>query len=274
MSSTDRRDHNLEVAGRWVAQAVKDGAALVVLPEKWNLMADRAATVAAAEPLDGPSVAAARAWARTHQVAIIAGSFNEKHDGRTVRNTSVAISAAGDVAAVYRKIHLFDVEAGGRTYRESDEATAGDAVAVADLGPLRVGMSICYDLRFPELYRELSQSGVDGLVVPAAFTAATGPPHWEVLLRARAIENQAFVVAAGQVGEHPNGMRSHGHSMVVDAWGTVLAEAPDNAADGVVMADVDLDAQAAVRTRLPALAHRRIGQHGVGVDASGMGVLD
>lgn len=262
MSSRGDVGENLLAAEALVAEAASAGARLVVLPEKWNLVADRDATVAAGEPLDGPCVTAARGWARRHRVAIVAGSIGEVHDGRTVRNTCVAIDEAGGVAGVYRKIHLFDVEAGGRSYRESDEATAGEDVVVVALAGLRVGLSICYDLRFPEIYRALVDRGADTLVVPAAFTAATGPPHWEVLLRARAIENQCTVIAAGQAGAHDNGMRSHGHSMVIDAWGTVLAEAGGSRGAGVVVADVDRAAQADVRRRLPALDHRRVGAGG------------
>lgn len=260
MTSGADRDENIARAGELVERAVADGADLVVLPEKWNLMDDRAGTLAGAEDLDGPSLEAVRGWAVRLGVAIVAGSVNERHDGRTVRNASVAVDERGDVAGVYRKIHLFDVDAGGRVYRESDEATPGDFVVTATLAGIRVGMSICYDLRFPELYRALADRGADAVVVPAAFTAATGPPHWEVLLRARAIENQCAVIAAGQVGAHPHGVRTHGHSMIVDAWGVVRAEAATGAGPCVVVADVDLAEQRSVRERLPALRHRRLGR--------------
>lgn len=255
MCSGENVDANLATAERLVRHAADDGAQMVVLPEKWPLVADRQATVAAAQPLHGPIVVAVRGWARGFGVAIVAGSFGEAADGQRVHNTCVVADAHGEVVAVYRKMHLFDVEAGGRRYRESDEAVAGDRPVAADVAGLRVGVGICYDLRFPELFRAYADAGATCLVVPAAFTAATGPAHWEVLLRARAIENQCAVVASAQVGRHPNGMVSHGHSMVVDCWGSIQVCMPDG--EGVVVADVDLAAQRDVRRTLPALSHRR-----------------
>ncbi len=258
MRSVDDVAANIARAGDLVAEAARSGARLVVLPEKWNLVADRAATVAAGEPLDGPSLAAVAGWARTWGITVVAGTIAEAFDAVRVRNTCAVVGPGGTVDACYRKMHLFDVEAGGRTYRESDEAQAGDEVVVAPAEGLRLGLSVCYDLRFPELYRALVDAGADTLLVPAAFTAATGPPHWEVLLRARAIENQCAVIASGQVGRHPNGMESHGHSMIVDAWGAVLAAAAPDDGQCVVVADIDRAAQRDVRRRLPALEHRRL----------------
>ncbi len=247
---------NIATAGRLVARAHALGARLVVLPEKWPVMGPADAVRAAAEALDGPCVRAARRWAAELGVHIVAGSIPERTDGGDrVRNTSVAIDATGHVVGVYTKIHLFDVDVAGRRYRESDEAEPGDAVVAAGLGGLTVGMSVCYDLRFPELYRRLVADGADVLAVPSAFTAATGRDHWEPLLRARAIENQCHVLAADQVGVHPDGTRSHGRSMIVDPWGVVLAQAGDG--EGVAVADLDMDRQAEVRRTLPALVHRR-----------------
>lgn len=247
---------NRASAERLVRRAAALGATLVVLPEKWTVM-DRAARVReCAEALDGPSLTAARGWARALGVSLVAGSVPEATPGAgRVRNTSVAIDPEGAVVAVYRKIHLFDVDIAGRSYRESDEAVAGDAVVHADLAGLRIGMSVCYDLRFPELYRSLAVAGATALAVPSAFTAATGKDHWEPLLRARAIENQCFVLAANQVGTHGDGSRSHGRSMIVDPWGVVLAQVGDG--EGVAVADLALDRLAEVRRSLPALRHRR-----------------
>ena len=247
---------NRETAGRLVRRAATLGAQLVVLPERWNGVHDRAGTLAAAEDRDGPSLRAAAGWARELGLWLVAGSVGERlPDGRPPANTSVAFDPAGEVVAVYRKVHMFDVEVGGRAYRESDEASPGDALTWALLAGVPVGMSVCYDLRFPEVYRALTLAGARVLAVPSAFTAATGPDHWEVLLRARAIENQAFVLAADQVGRHATGARSHGRSMIIDPWGVVLAQAGDG--EGVALADLDLRAQDDVRTRLPALRHRR-----------------
>ncbi len=200
----------------------------------------------------------ARATARELGVELIAGSIVERVAGREkLANTSVHVGPDGELKAVYRKLHMFDVEVDGRRYRESDLEDAGEEI-VASTRPTdgsSLGMSICYDLRFPELYRILALRGARVFPLPAAFTLATTRDHWEALLRARAIENQAFFVAANQIGEHPGGNRSGGRSMIVDPWGVVLAQAPDT--EGHIVADLDLERQREVRERLPALANRR-----------------
>ena len=241
--------------------AVAEGADLVALPEKWNLLAPGEELAAGAEPLDGPSLSAARGWARELGVHLLAGSIAERGEGKSF-NTSVLIGPDGEDLATYRKIHMFDVEAGGVRYRESEHEEAGSEIvtaalggAVPDGGDLTVGLSVCYDLRFPELYRILAVRGAELLVVPSAFTLATGRDHWEVLLRARAIENQAFVLAPNQVGEAPPHYSSYGRSAIVDPWGVVLAMAPDE--ECFVAADLDLAAQERVRRSLPSLASRR-----------------
>lgn len=254
MTSTADRDRNIAAAGALVARAAGAGARLVVLPEKWPYI-HGPRTRDGAEGLDGPSVAAARSWAREHGIAILAGSVIEARDDGRAHNTSVLVGPDGAVAAVYRKLHMFDVDVGGVAYRESAATAPGDAIVVGEALGRRIGMSVCYDLRFPELYRRLVAEGAEVIVVPAAFTAATGKDHWEPLLRARAIENQAFVVAAGQSGTHDDGTVSHGRSMVVDPWGVVLAQAPDG--EGVAIADLDFARMAEIRERLPALRHRR-----------------
>jgi predicted amidohydrolase len=257
LNSTDDVERNLQTADRLVRDAAARGAQLVVLPEKWNMLASGEQMAAAAEPLDGPSLAWASEVAVELGIDLVAGSIVERVPGRTKSsNTSVHIGPDGEVRTSYRKLHMFDVEVDGVLYAESDHEQAGREVVVSALtGGTKLGMSICYDLRFPELYRTLSSRGAQVISVPAAFTLATTRDHWEVLLRARAIENQCFVIAPNQVGAHPPGHRSGGRSMIVDPWGVVLAIAPDT--ETAVVADLDLSLLADVRRRLPALTHRR-----------------
>jgi len=255
MSSRADREANLRSAGALVERAAEAGARLVVLPEKWPWIRGNR-SMEGAEPLEGPSLGAARRWARAHGVTVLAGSLIERAgDGDLAYNTSVLVQPDGTASAVYRKLHLFDVDVGGVAYRESADTRPGDEVVVGEALGRRIGMSVCYDLRFPELYRRLTLAGAEILVVPSAFTEATGRDHWEPLLRARAIENQAFVVAAAQYGVHDDGTVSHGRSMIVDPWGVVLAQAPDG--EGLAVADLDFARLADVRERLPALRHRR-----------------
>ena len=254
MTSTADRAGNIATAGALVGRAAEAGARLVVLPEKWPFI-HGPRTGEGAEALDGPSLTAARGWARDLGIAVLAGSVIEARDDGRAHNTSVLVGPDGGVAATYRKLHMFDVDIGGVSYRESAATAPGDAIVVAETLGRRVGMSVCYDLRFPELYRRLADGGADVIVVPAAFTAATGKDHWEPLLRARAIENQAFVIAAGQYGTHDDGTVSHGRSMIIDPWGVVLAQAPDG--EGVAVADLDFARMAEIREHLPALRHRR-----------------
>ncbi len=248
---------NLAVADRLTRAAAADGASLIVLPEKWTAMGSDEQQHAAAEPLDGPAIAWARASARELGVDLIAGSILERVDGQEkLSNTSVHVGADGEIKAVYRKMHMFDVEVSGRTYRESDLEQAGDEIVLSEtVAGVELGLSICYDVRFPELYRILAVRGARVFSLPAAFTLATTRDHWETLIRARAIENQAFVVAANQIGEHPDGSRSGGRSMIVDPWGLVLAQAPDS--EGHILAELDLERQLQTRAQLPALVNRR-----------------
>jgi predicted amidohydrolase len=214
-------------------------------------------TAAGAEPFDGPALRWARDVAAELGIDLVAGSIAERVPDRDKgSNTSVHVGPDGDVRAVYRKMHMFDVEVGGRTYRESDQEEPGSEVVVSSTaGGVELGMSVCYDLRFPELYRILAVRGARVLVIPSAFTLATTREHWEVLVRARAIEDQCYVVAANQVGEHAPGIRSGGRSMIVDPWGVVLAQAPD--VETFITADLDLERQAEIRRSLPSLANRR-----------------
>ena len=256
LNATANKDRNLETAEHLVRAAAADGARLVVLPEKWTVLGDAEALRAGAEPLEGPSISAARAWARELGIALVAGSFAERVEGQErLSNTSVLISPGGQIAAVYRKIHMFDVDVGGVSYRESETEEAGSELVVGEVTDVRIGLSVCYDLRFPELYRILALRDAQLVSVPAAFTLETGRDHWQVLLRARAIENQLFVIAAGQIGEAPPHYRSFGRSMIVDPWGVVLATAPDHECQ--IAADLDFALQRRIRASLPALANRR-----------------
>ena len=248
---------NLERAERLVAEAAATGADLVVLPEKWNAYGSTETMRAAAEPLEGGETVAALAhWARRHSVSIVGGSITESREGREkLSNTSVVFDSSGEIVAVYRKIHLFDVEVGGMVYRESEAEEPGEETVVCEVEGWPVGLTVCYDLRFPELYRGLAVDGAEIVTVPAAFTLATGRDHWELLLRARAVENQCFVVAANQWGRAEGGKESYGRSMVIDPWGVVLAQAPDE--DCVVTAELDRARLREIRRTLPSLANRR-----------------
>jgi predicted amidohydrolase len=254
LNSTNDKARNLAAAERLVRAAAADGAELVALPEKWNLLGAGEEILAGAEPLDGPSLSAARAWARSLGIHLLAGSISERGEQRAF-NTSVLIGPDGEDLAVYRKIHMFDVDAGGVSYRESAHEEPGSEVVTAPVGGLIAGMSVCYDLRFPELFRILALRGARLIGVPSAFTLATGRDHWEVLLRARAIENQVFVLAPNQVGRAAPHYESFGRSAIVDPWGVVLAMAPDE--ECFVAADLDLGAQERIRESLPSLANRR-----------------
>jgi deaminated glutathione amidase len=256
LNSTGDKARNLERAERLVRAAAADGAELVALPEKWNLLASGEELAAGAEPLDGPSLAAARSWARGLGINLLAGSIAERvEEGERAFNTSVLIGPDGEDLAVYRKIHMFDVEAGGVAYRESEHEQPGEEIVSAPVDGVELGLTVCYDLRFPELYRILAVRGARLIAVPSAFTTATGRDHWEVLLRARAIEDQVFVIAPNQVGEAPPHYSSWGHSAIVDPWGVVLAVAPDE--ECFVAAEIDLAAQEQTREQLPSLANRR-----------------
>ncbi len=256
LNSTSDFDRNLAAADRLVREAAAAGAGFVALPEKWSVLGGSEDLHAGAQTLAGPAIEAARGWARELGVHLLAGSVAERvEDQARLSNTSVLVEAGGEIAGVYRKIHMFDVDVGGVRYRESENERAGEEIAVASVGELRVGLSICYDLRFPELYRILAVRGARVLTVPSAFTAPTGRDHWEILLRARAIENQAFVIAPNQVGAAPPNYDSWGHSMIVDPWGRVLAEVPEG--EGFALADLDFEEQARVRESLPSLANRQ-----------------
>jgi predicted amidohydrolase len=260
LNSNGDKDRNLATAERLVREAAADGAELVALPEKWNLLAAGEELAAGAEPLDGRSLSAARDWARDLGIHLLAGSISERGpEGEKASNTSILIGPGGEDLAVYRKIHMFDVDAGGVSYRESEFERPGNEPVIASIGELSAGLTVCYDLRFPELFRILALRGARLITVPSAFTLATGRDHWEVLLRARAIENQLFVLAPNQVGEAPPHYSSFGRSMIVDPWGVVLATAPDE--ECFIAAEIDLGVQDRVRESLPSLANRQPGAY-------------
>jgi deaminated glutathione amidase len=260
LNSNGDKDRNLATAERLVRAAAADGAEFVALPEKWNLLGGGEELVAGAEPLDGPSLGAARGWARDLGIHLLAGSISERGgEGEKASNTSVLIDPQGEDVAVYRKIHMFDVDAGGVSYRESEFERPGAEPVVAQAGELTAGLTVCYDLRFPELFRILALRGARLIAVPSAFTLATGRDHWEVLLRARAIENQLFVLAPNQVGEAPPHYSSFGRSLIVDPWGVVLATAPDE--ECFVAAELNFAALERVREQLPSLANRQPGAY-------------
>ena len=255
-SSADPRA-NLASADRLTRAAAAEGASLIVLPEKWTAIGSDEQLRAAAQTLEGEALSWARAIARELSLDLVAGSILELLPGQDkLANTCVHVDPQGEIRATYRKLHMFDVDVGGRSYRETELEQAGEEIVLSHTAEgVELGLSICYDLRFPELYRILAVRGARVIAVPAAFTLATTRDHWETLLRARAIENQAFVVAANQVGAHPGGHRSGGRSMIVDPWGVVLAQAPDR--EGHVLAELDLERQLQIRSELPSLANRR-----------------
>ena len=257
--STPDVDRNLEAAGRLIAEAAREGAVLASLPEYFCLMGRRDA-----DKLDiaeaagqGPIQAFLSAQAKAHGLWLIGGTLPlQAGTAGRVRNACCVYAPDGTLAARYDKIHLFRFDNGRESYDEARVLEAGSDPVALQAGALRVGLSVCYDLRFPELYRALCVPPCDVLSVPAAFTYTTGRAHWELLLRARAVENQCYVLATAQGGLHENGRRTWGHSMIVDPWGEVLAVRPEG--EGVVVADVDPARLAAVRQQLPALAHRRL----------------
>jgi deaminated glutathione amidase len=265
------RQGNLHAAEALLEEAADQGARLAVLPEYFSVAGSPRFLREHAELLDGPTITWASQLAARLGIWLLAGSIPERPetgaDGESetpgrLFNTSCLVGPGGDLCAVYRKIHLFDITLAAAPFSESDTIAPGQALSVTPLGDNEdgapfLGLSICYDLRFPEVYRIMTLLGSTIIAVPAAFTAATGPAHWELLLRARAVENQVFVIGAGQVGELPSGMpAAHGHSMVVDPWGSILAEREDPT-PGVVLADLDFTRQEQIRTDIPVLVNRR-----------------
>ena len=256
MSSTPDKEENRETAEVLVREAVSAGADLVALPELWSCHGLDEVYRENAEPVPGPTTEFLGNLARNLGVYVLGGSILEGEPGaERLSNTSTFFDPSGEMTAVYRKIHLFDVKVSERDYLESANIAPGDDVVTAKAGAATLGLSVCYDVRFPELYRLLALRGAEILAVPAAFTLQTGKDHWEILLRARAVENQTFVLAPAQWGRKADGRWTYGRSMIVDPWGTVLATCPDR--DGYALATLDLDYLGRFRTEFPALANRR-----------------
>ncbi|MFA5112187.1 MAG: carbon-nitrogen hydrolase family protein [Desulfobaccales bacterium] len=261
LSSTPDIEANLGRTQALIEEAVSRGAQLVALPEHFACYGSAADTAAAAQPVDGPLVTGFRELAGKLGIFVLMGSFPERVPGKArPYNTSLLLGPRGQILAGYRKMHLFDVDLpGAPAHRESEWTHPGDEVVTAPLPglPFTAGLAICYDLRFPELFRAQVKAGANLILLPAAFTATTGRDHWEVLLRARAIENQAYVVAPAQYGQHVPGRRSYGRSLVIDPWGLILAQAPDG--EGVILAHLDYEGLQRRRRELPCLRHRRLG---------------
>jgi predicted amidohydrolase len=257
LTSRADKEANLEKAERLVAEAAAGGADIVLLPEKWNAIGGVETLHEAAEKIEtGESVEAMRGWASRHGITLVGGSITERREGRDkLSNTSLVFDPDGELVALYRKIHLFDVDVGGHRYRESEAEEPGEEPIVARLEGWPIGLTVCYDLRFPELYRILALEGAELVTVPAHFTLYTGKDHWHVLLRARAIENQNYVAAAAQIGEAVPGKPSYGRSLIADPWGTVVVQAPDE--ETVISAEVDRARLEEVRRTLPSLKNRR-----------------
>lgn len=258
LTSRDDVAENLARASHWIGEAARAGAELIALPESFAcLTGENPGPNPSAQALEGPIVGFLRDHARQYGVALAGGSFAEAIPGQDrVYNTSVVVDSEGQLLAVYRKLHLFDVQLPNVTLRESAHVAPGREVVTAGIRGWVLGLSVCYDLRFPELYRELVSRGATLLLVPSAFTSTTGRDHWEVLLRARAIENQCYVIAAAQVGSHAKGRESFGHSLIVDPWGEILATLACD--EGIAIAELDRKRLVEIRRDLPVLAHRRL----------------
>jgi len=256
LTSTADRSRNLGTAEKLLAEAAGDGARLIVLPEMFNVLGDAEVLQSCAEPLEGPSFCWAREQARRHGVWLVAGSIMERVAGQErIFNTSCLFDPTGARCAVYRKIHLFDCDVSGATYHESAVVMPGRDIVDTEVDGALLGLAICFDLRFPELFRILALRGVRLIALPSAFTERTGRDHWEVLIKARAIENQLFLIAANQMGASTPKLRWLGRSMIVDPWGVVLAQAPDR--ECYILADLDFAQQDRIRAQLPSLANRR-----------------
>jgi len=256
MNSRDNRQENLAAAERSIKELADKGAQLIMLPEHFNFLGPEALRRENAEPLDeSPSLDRIRNLAAKLKVHVHIGSYLEQ-DGNRFFNTGVVFDNHGEKIARYRKIHLFDVEIpGGKSYRESDTISSGDEVVTFSIGAFNFGMATCYDLRFPELFRRLGEMGADVILLPAAFTLQTGRDHWELLLRARAVENLCWVAAAGQWGSAPPDHMTFGRSMVINPWGLVVSQAPDGVS--TITAQLDLETIRAIRMKFPALSHIR-----------------
>ncbi len=261
LNTQDDLLENLSRVRTWIGRAAEAGARFVTLPENFAFMGEEARKREIAERIDGafpgPIVSALGEEATRHGIWVLGGGMPERSDDPARPfNTSVLVSPRGEVAATYRKVHLFDVSlADGTSLRESAATSAGGQAVTAEVLGVRVGLSVCYDVRFPELYRRLVDQGARIVTVPSAFTVTTGKDHWHALLRARAIENQVWVLAPAQHGKHPKGRTTYGKSLVIDPWGEVVAQCTEG--EGFAVARLDFEYQDRVRTSLPSLLHRK-----------------
>jgi predicted amidohydrolase len=260
LAASDNVERNVNTAEALIDEAVSKGAQVVALPETWTCIGENDKLIrASAEPLDGPIVQRMQAVARRHNIYLHCGSLNERiPNSDKTYNTTLLLGPTGDPLATYRKIHLYDVDLGpNQKYEESAIVAGGSETVVTEIGPMTVGLAICYDLRFPELFRDLALKGAEAVFMPAAFNTYTGKDHWEVLIRARAIENQNYMVCPDIVGGYgTKGKTCYGRSMIVDPWGTVVAQAPDEAS--VIVAEIDTQRVTKIRHELPSLANRKL----------------
>ncbi|ODS31096.1 MAG: N-carbamoyl-D-amino acid hydrolase [Candidatus Scalindua rubra] len=256
LCSNEDKNRNLKLVSQFIDNAVKDGANIIVLPEMFNCCGHTEVMVENAEEIPGSTINILSDKARTHGIYIVCGSIFEKVEKNKVHNTSVIVGRNGEILAKYSKVHLFDVDIQDKIrYKESEHVIAGQKIVIVNMGSFEAGLSICYDLRFCELFRTLALRGAKIIFVPSAFTSTTGEYHWDPLIKARAIENQVFVVAANQIGTSPNNITCYGKSMIVDPWGRVLAKAKDN--ENVITAEIDLNLLDEVRAEIPLFEHRR-----------------
>ncbi len=254
--SNEDKDRNLKLVNQFIDTAVGNGADVVVLPEMFNCCGHTEIMIKNAEKIPGHTINTLSYKARQHGIYIVCGSIFEKAGENRAYNTSVLVGKNGKILAKYSKIHLFDIDIQDKIrYKESELVVAGDKIVTVNMGSFDAGLGICYDLRFCELFRNLALKGAKVIFIPSAFTQTTGEYHWEPLIKARAIENQVFVVAANQTGTSPNNITCYGKSMIVDPWGRVLAKAKDN--ENVITAEIDLDLLKEVRTEVPLFKHRR-----------------
>ncbi len=266
MNSTDDVEENWKVFERLASEAISEGAQWICTPENTFYLGGQFHKVALAEPVDGQLAQRCSQFATTHSVQLFIGSIAEQHrlsngwiDTERCHNTSLVFAPNGDLTACYRKIHLFDVDIpNGLTIAESDRVVPGESAVVVQTDEATVGLSICYDLRFPEQYRQLQDLGAEVMLIPSAFTYHTGKAHWHTLVQARAIETQSWVIASAQTGTHDREgkRRSFGHSLIVDPWGRVVADAGQSV--GYVVVDMDLNLVRSVRQSMPVQQHRRL----------------
>ena len=257
MTASSSKEENLAKAETFIRLAAERGATFIVLPEVFTWRGPRSEEPAQLESIPGPTSLRLAELAHSLSIHLLAGSFLEKTTEARAYNTSLLFSPVGEILAQYRKIHLFDINLPGQvSIKESDTKKPGQEVVTCETGVGTVGLSVCYDLRFPELYRQLANSGVELICIPAAFTFPTGAAHWEPLLRARAIENQSYIIAPNQIGKNVHGFADYGNSMIIDPWGKILARAPDK--ECFITAEIDRDYLEKVRRELPCLAHRRL----------------